>query len=607
MGRYYIMSDDVLITPASRKIEFFDSGGNIDGKIELDGSGNLSITSAGSIAIGDITQDIHIGDGTQAVDLVFDFASSIYSVANQDLTIGKKSLGGNDIIIDTPSFLNVQTDSGYVRVGPQNGSFSHFVTDRAKYYFNKPLIIDGGNSNGDAYLISAYNDEDFVIATNNGSDDRITIKKATGKVGIGTTSPDDLLHLKGTDAALLVEDAGSDSNPAVEIKNDAVHWKLQARGGDSDKFRIVEGSNTHAVIDTSGNVGIGTTNPLTDLHIAQPGDTSTHYSALTLDNGIDTDGGRGVGMNFRVRFTSGNIHTSQIHFDFFGDKFGNSIGMNYVSGRSGSFSHHYFRDQGGTNQLMITDDGKVGIGSRFSHTVQPDALFEINESGTGAAVMRLRNTNTSYPDDTAFGTIEFYNADASGPGVTSKINAISDASGRGGQLQFQTDDTGTSPQTALLLQGDLNAVFAGNVVSTSKASFNTMAQYYYQRTSMGSGNVDLRVPVGGAGTANPNIYTMPRAGKIMAFNIIYYGGSITTTSGTDVFRITKRSSGVETTTDISIARTSLTNVNANNHTTTVELGTPITFAADDGIFLKRQSSGGTVTHVGAVLYMAFDA
>ena len=601
------MSDDVLITPASRKIEFFDSGGNIDGKIELDGSGNLSITSAGSIAIGDITQDIHIGDGTQAVDLVFDFASSIYSVANQDLTIGKKSLGGNDIIIDTPSFLNVQTDSGYVRVGPQNGSFSHFVTDRAKYYFNKPLIIDGGNSNGDAYLISAYNDEDFVIATNNGSDDRITIKKATGKVGIGTTSPDDLLHLKGTDAALLVEDAGSDSNPAVEIKNDAVHWKLQARGGDSDKFRIVEGSNTHAVIDTSGNVGIGTTNPLTDLHIAQPGDTSTHYSALTLDNGIDTDGGRGVGMNFRVRFTSGNIHTSQIHFDFFGDKFGNSIGMNYVSGRSGSFSHHYFRDQGGTNQLMITDDGKVGIGSRFSHTVQPDALFEINESGTGAAVMRLRNTNTSYPDDTAFGTIEFYNADASGPGVTSKINAISDASGRGGQLQFQTDDTGTSPQTALLLQGDLNAAFAGNVVSTSKASFNTMAQYYYQRTSMGSGNVDLRVPVGGAGTANPNIYTMPRAGKIMAFNIIYYGGSITTTSGTDVFRITKRSSGVETTTDISIARTSLTNVNANNHTTTVELGTPITFAADDGIFLKRQSSGGTVTHVGAVLYMAFDA
>ena len=94
------MSDDVLITPASRKVEFFDSGGNIDGKIELSTAGDLNITSTGKITIGDITQDIHIGDGTQAVDLVFDFASSIYSVANQDLTIGKGSLGGNDVIID---------------------------------------------------------------------------------------------------------------------------------------------------------------------------------------------------------------------------------------------------------------------------------------------------------------------------------------------------------------------------------------------------------------------------------------------------------------------------------------------------------------------------
>ena len=97
------MSDDVLITPASRKVEFFDSGGNIDGKIELSTAGDLNITSTGKITIGDITQDIHIGDGTQAVDLVFDFASSIYSVANQDLTIGKGSLGGNDVTIDGAS------------------------------------------------------------------------------------------------------------------------------------------------------------------------------------------------------------------------------------------------------------------------------------------------------------------------------------------------------------------------------------------------------------------------------------------------------------------------------------------------------------------------
>jgi len=94
------MSDDVLITPASRKIEFKDSGGNVDGLIALSAGGNLQITSTGTIEIGDISEDIHIGNGTEAVDLVFDYASRIYSAANQDLTIGKGTLGGNDVIVD---------------------------------------------------------------------------------------------------------------------------------------------------------------------------------------------------------------------------------------------------------------------------------------------------------------------------------------------------------------------------------------------------------------------------------------------------------------------------------------------------------------------------
>ena len=125
------MSDDVLITPASRKVEFFDSGGNIDGKIELSGAGDLNITSSGKITIGDITQDIHIGDGTQAVDLVFDFTSSIYSVANQDLTIGKSSLGGNDILVDSPNWSVTQggvLDVANLKIASAQGSDGQVLT-----------------------------------------------------------------------------------------------------------------------------------------------------------------------------------------------------------------------------------------------------------------------------------------------------------------------------------------------------------------------------------------------------------------------------------------------------------------------------------------------
>ena len=67
------MSDDLLITPGSRKQEFKDSSGNIDAKIETDASGNLVITNpGGDISIGDTSADIFIGDGSSNVDIVFE-------------------------------------------------------------------------------------------------------------------------------------------------------------------------------------------------------------------------------------------------------------------------------------------------------------------------------------------------------------------------------------------------------------------------------------------------------------------------------------------------------------------------------------------------------
>lgn len=87
-------------------------------------------------------------------------------------------LGGN-IRGNQNGAIRVQTDFGYTDIGSKNANWSHFNTDRDRFYFNKPVYVDSG-------LVSSYN-SDISIATGNDTntpDTRMTISKTTGNVGI---------------------------------------------------------------------------------------------------------------------------------------------------------------------------------------------------------------------------------------------------------------------------------------------------------------------------------------------------------------------------------------------------------------------------------------
>jgi len=101
-------ANDVLITPASKKIEFFDNANNIDGAITLNASDQLVISATNDLILGDTAEDIHIGDGSGTIDLVFDQSGRIYGASTMDITIGKSSVGSNDIIIDSPNWSVTQ-------------------------------------------------------------------------------------------------------------------------------------------------------------------------------------------------------------------------------------------------------------------------------------------------------------------------------------------------------------------------------------------------------------------------------------------------------------------------------------------------------------------
>ena len=107
------MSNDVLITPASRKIEFKDSSANVDAKIETDASGNLIITNTGGdISIGDTTSDIFVGDGTANVDIVFEQSGEIRGETGVTVTLGQSDSSirmGTDLNLNSNDITNAGT------------------------------------------------------------------------------------------------------------------------------------------------------------------------------------------------------------------------------------------------------------------------------------------------------------------------------------------------------------------------------------------------------------------------------------------------------------------------------------------------------------------
>lgn len=285
------------------------------------------------------------------------------------------------------------------------------------------LKIYGGSGNSQASLVfgyglggdissinSATNNFSISSATgapirfNTGTSERMRIDNLTGNVGIGNTNPGVRLHIQNTSASpqvLLKLDSDSAADGAGEIihfvtsTDEGVGVQIggyrDASGGTGSlRFSTyLDGRNPGLLeamrITGSGDVGIGTTNPLSKLNLNGGvgslatgltfGDGDTGFFELVDDNLIGVIGGSN---RFRVTYS---------YLDLFNNNgarivYGNPSGTVPVFVPNGSDDNTGIGTAGtdilsliagGTNGLNVNSSGNVGIG-----TTSPVEALDVN-------------------------------------------------------------------------------------------------------------------------------------------------------------------------------------------------------------------------------------
>ena len=295
---------------------------------------------------------LHILDTNASHDLIIAPGSDLTADRTLTLTTGDAArtvtLSGNPTLADwfdqsvkqaaSPTFASLTlTGDLAVNGGDITGTSALTVTPLAGQNLNVNLSTTG----------------DFAVNTS-----QLYVDTSTGNVGIGTTSPEGLLHLQasGTANRLIIEGNSNDRWVSMFHGNDhpALVWETgdMRFGTATDHDSTFTGYSEKMRIKSDGNVGIGTTTPSGELHVKNTGE---------------------------IYFSLGGSDARQVFND------GWSIGDR---SEDGTFRICASTASLGTNpRLSITSTGNVGIG-----TTAPIFPLHIEGAVTSGVNLLLRDT-----------------------------------------------------------------------------------------------------------------------------------------------------------------------------------------------------------------------
>lgn len=397
-------------------IQFFNNAGTaLRGQIYSKAAGDIGFTTGTDSSAGN---DLYIKNGTGVgIGTTSPVGTLDVSSTNAVGSVFRKDFNGP--VADTFSKVAVTLwgqDHDDADVGTGTDQFGPMLGFGAR-------IDDGSPNSGDvrAGISYSYNGDLTFHAkagasVADGSYERIRIDGATGNVGIGTASPDAPLAVHNS--SLTSTSFDGSGGIRVHRPNAFGQYGWLEYGYNSDTTFIGSkysgGTATHygqiwfaqdsnggsrrypLVITGASNVGIGTTNPSTRLHV----DSGSDFPAITIARSTTNAG---------LSFTLGMSDFGGGGTDLLFDGVGNNTGFGFRSTNASGTQ---------VNSLVIAPSGNVGIG-----TTSPANKLHVKAGASGATTFDSRN-NIILEDDgenylgfytpnNSFSGLRFVNADSS--------------------------------------------------------------------------------------------------------------------------------------------------------------------------------------------------
>jgi len=427
----------------------------------LDASGNLGIGTTNPSYLLDITAlgygiqhygnstnslRTYAGSGYQVIEATtstgvsqFGYVSSNFFVEAGGSERMRITSGGNvGINTQTPAtFLHVlgsnTTDRGQLSIQSNNASNAA----KATWYYNTTNQGEIGTTGSDFYALAVNN-----FAFYAGGSERMRITSG-GNVGIGTTSPSQLLHLKtelgtssGVGTAIQIESGGAGGDQAwigvnkgsgngleLSVENRDIIFNTGATTpfGGSERMRITSG----------GDVGIGTTSPQSQLHIYN----NSAGATFRLQGTRTADGEVGV-INFsNITDITGGYIIGSIAVNRSG--FDNGGAMIFSTATAASTP---------TERMRITSGGEVQL-KPAANTAALSTSGSYSLTGSNAqSLLDLAGTWNTTGNPTAIKL----NITNTASGATSNLMDLQ----VGGTSQFLVDKSGNTVITGSIKTGD---------------------------------------------------------------------------------------------------------------------------------------------------------